>query len=74
MTIGKDGGELRVVRRIYKRVTIDKHLVVIKIYVGKKQTQSTSIIHLYAAACGIGTTSYEKFSVIYVMRNRTWTM
>jgi hypothetical protein len=37
MTIDKDGGELRVVRRIYKRVTIDKHLVVIKIYVGKKQ-------------------------------------
>ena len=59
MTIGKDGGELRIVKRIYERVSMDKEIVVIKICVGKKELTQHRFIHLYAAACGIGTTSYE---------------
>lgn len=59
MTIGKDGGELRIVKRIYECVNKNKNLVVIKITVGKKDHSQHRFIHLYAAACGIGTTSYE---------------
>ena len=59
MTIGKDGGELRVVRRIIERVAMEKHLVVILIHNGGKDHRQHRFIHLYAAACGIGITSYE---------------
>jgi len=59
MTIGKDGGELRAVRRIYERVRMDKHVVIIEIYVSKKQHTQHRFNHINAAACGIGTISYE---------------
>ena len=38
---------------------MDKEIVVIKICVGKKELTQHRFIHLYAAACGIGITSYE---------------
>ena len=43
----------------FKKRFEEKHLVVILIHNGGKDHRQHRCIHLYAAACGIGTTSYE---------------
>ena len=75
MTIGKDGGELlRVVRRIYERVRMEKHLVVILIHISGKKNLNIDLFIYMLPHVKLEQHHMKIFSVTYVMRIRTWTM